>query len=270
MGSGIAQVFAQHGFAVTLYDLNREMLHKAQSEITSALQQMAVKQKITPAEKAAALSRIRFTNETADCKADLIMEAIVENAAAKTALFRKMIEVNGADAIYATNTSSLSVNALAKTLPPGTRFAGMHFFNPAPVMKLVEVVETAESDEQTIAYLISLANDIGKVAVRCKDAPGFIVNRVARPYYLEALRLAEKGITFPQIDELMESTGFRMGPFRLMDLIGIDVNFSVTNIVYEAMGKPSRLQPSDLQKQKVDEGHWGRKTGKGYYAYPQR
>jgi 3-hydroxybutyryl-CoA dehydrogenase len=147
----------------------------------------------------------------------------------------------------------------------------MHFFNPAPVMKLVEIVVTEKTSAETVTQASDIVRSLDKTPVVCTDSPGFIVNRVARPYYLEALHLAEKGIAEPiAIDRLMEATGFRMGPFALMDLIGNDINYSVSCIVYEALGKPARLQPSALQEKKVKEGSLGRKTGKGYYEYPVR
>jgi 3-hydroxybutyryl-CoA dehydrogenase len=144
----------------------------------------------------------------------------------------------------------------------------MHFFNPAPIMKLVEVIKTEQTDKEVLDSVIQVAAKMGKTAVVCKDAPGFIVNRVARHYYLEAMKLVEQGsATIETVDAVMESTGFKMGPFKLMDLIGMDVNFGVSNIVWEALGKPERLTPSPLQKQKVDAGELGRKTGKGFYLY---
>ncbi len=158
--------------------------------------------------------------------------------------------------------------ALAKELPHPERVAGMHFFNPAPLMRLVEVVQTEYTDEHTIQSLLALAKAMGKTPVLCKDAPGFIVNHVARPYYLEALKLMEEGYGDPEtIDAIMESMGFKMGPFRLMDLIGNDVNYAVSDSVYEAMGRPERLRPSPIQEQKVRNGELGRKTGRGYYTY---
>jgi 3-hydroxybutyryl-CoA dehydrogenase len=269
MGSGIAQVCAQHGYQTILYDVDRQVLHSAQSKITKDLQLSVDKNRISPQEKAATLSRIKFTNEVSECLADVIIEAIVENDVVKAELLNKVLSLNPDTTVAATNTSSLSVTSIAEKISRPARFAGMHFFNPAPLMKLVEVVHTKYSSPETIRAFTSLAKNIGKTPVLCSDSPGFIVNRVARPYYLEALNIAEKEIAdFETIDLLMEASGFKMGPFRLMDLIGNDINYSVSYIVYNALGKPVRLQPSSIQQQKVKDGLLGRKTGKGYYEYP--
>ena len=271
MGGGIAQVFAQHYYPTILYDVNREMLHRAQSAITDSLQHLTERHKINAEEKAAILSKIKFTNNINDCRANLVIEAVVEDAAVKSQLLIRLAEINDATTTLATNTSSLPVSLIGANLPFPERFAGMHFFNPAPVMKLVEVVTTGNTSAETVTFISDIIRTLGKTAVLCSDSPGFIVNRVARPYYLEALHLAENGISdIETIDLLMEATGFKMGPFRLMDLIGNDINFSVTSIVYNALGKPARLKPSSLQENKVREGSLGRKTGKGYYEYPVR
>jgi 3-hydroxybutyryl-CoA dehydrogenase len=203
-----------------------------------------------------------------DCIADIVIEAIIEKAEAKIALFNQLAEINHSETIFATNTSSLSVSVIAAGVMHPPRVAGLHFFNPAPVMKLVEVVKGAQSAEEVIQVLVNLSKQLGKTPVVCKDAPGFIVNHVARPYYLESLRILEMGHSdIETIDALLEATGFRMGPFRLMDLIGNDINYSVSRSVYEQMGKPERLMPSPIQQQKVESGQLGKKTGKGYYEY---
>ena len=183
-------------------------------------------------------------------------------------MFNKLASINNADTIFATNTSSISVEEISTATSVVSRVAGMHFFNPAPLMKLVEIVATSYTNKQVIETLTALAKQLGKIPVVCKDAPGFIVNRVARQYYLEALLLLERGLTDVEtIDAVMEATGFKMGPFKLMDLIGMDVNYSVSNIVWEALGKPDRLKPSAIQKEKVNKGELGRKTEKGFYVY---
>lgn len=268
MGSGIAQVAAQHGFHTILYDVNEEMVRKAEKGLQATLQLLAYKQKLTAQEQADTLSRLRFSHDVNDCLADIIIEAIVEKAPIKTALFNQLAEVNHSEVIFATNTSSLSVTDIAKQVMRPERVAGMHFFNPAPVMKLVEVVTTPYSNDQTIATIVELARQLDKTPVLCKDSPGFIVNHVARPYYLEALRLVEQGISdFATIDMLLEASGFKMGPFKLMDLIGNDINYAVSCSVYEQLGSPERLRPSVMQKEKVERHELGRKTKKGYYDY---
>jgi 3-hydroxybutyryl-CoA dehydrogenase len=268
MGNGIAQVAALRDFHTILYDVSEEMVRKAEKGLQASLQQLADKQKLTVQEQADTLSRLRFTNDVNDCVADIVIEAIVEKAAIKTSLFNQLAEVNHSDVIFATNTSSLSVTDIAKQVIRPERVAGMHFFNPAPVMKLVEVVTTPFSNEQTISSIVELARQLDKTPVLCKDSPGFIVNHVARPYYLEALRLIEQGISdFATIDMLLEATGFKMGPFKLMDLIGNDINYAVSCSVYEQLGSPERLRPSAVQREKVEKQELGRKTKKGYYDY---
>ena len=266
MGSGIAQVAAQAGYTTIQFDVNETMLAKSRSSIIASLQKLTEKNKITKQEKTDALSRLKFTNKIEDCKADLIIEAIIENKKTKAELFNQLASVNDAQTIFATNTSSISVTEIANETKVASQLAGMHFFNPAQLMKLVEVVQTEQTDAAVIQALVALAKRMGKTPVVCKDAPGFIVNHVARPYYLEALLLAEKGLAnYETIDTIMEATGFKMGPFKLMDLIGLDINYAVSNIVWEALGKPERLQPSSLQKEKVGKGELGKKTGEGFY-----
>ena len=202
--------------------------------------------------------------------ADLIIEAIIEEPAAKIALFNQLAEINHSEVVFASNTSSLSITTLQHQIMQPQRVAGLHFFNPATIMKLVEVVKGVDTSNEVVEQLLTFVHQLNKVPVLCKDAPGFIVNRVARPYYIEALRIAEEGaVSFATIDRLLESTGFKMGPFRLMDLIGNDINYAVSCSVYEQLGRPQRLQPSVLQQQKVEQGKLGRKTGEGYYLYQQ-
>lgn len=267
MGAGIAQAVAQYGFEVILHDLFPASLQQAHTQISGSLDTLVQKQKISAADKAAILQRIRFVEDPQQCLADLCIEAIVEDAAKKSALLGRLAAINGAAAIYASNTSSLSITSLANSFPYPGRLAGLHFFNPPAIMKLVELIHSPVTDAPVLSALHDFVLAIGKVPVHCKDAPGFIVNRVARPYYIESLRLAEEGIPVATIDALMESAGFKMGPFRLMDLIGQDINYAVSCSVYEQMGQPPRLQPSFLQAQKVAEGKLGRKSGAGFYTY---
>jgi 3-hydroxybutyryl-CoA dehydrogenase len=268
MGSGIAQVAAQHGFHALLFDVNPAILQKAAASIDKNLQSLVDKNRISAADKQSILSRISFISGINDCIADIIIEAIVEKPDAKASLFNQLAEVNHSDTIFATNTSSLSVAAIAEKIVRPERVAGMHFFNPAPLMKLVEIVKAPQTSDAVIQAVYNLALQMGKTPVHCKDAPGFIVNHVARPYYLEALRLVEQGLCDVEtIDTVLEAAGFKMGPFRLMDLIGNDVNYAVSCSVYEALGRPARLQPSFIQEEKVKTGALGRKSGKGYYDY---
>jgi 3-hydroxybutyryl-CoA dehydrogenase len=268
MGSGIAQTAAAGGFSTILFDVNAEVLQKGRAAIEKNLTTLQEKGRISPGEVQTILGRLTVTGDIKDCRADLIIEAIVEKMEAKLDLFRKLTVYNTSQTIFASNTSSLSITALAEQSTHPEKFAGLHFFNPAPLMRLVEVIRTKYTDEATIGTLLDLSRQMGKTPVLCKDAPGFIVNHVARPYYLEALRLVEAGVAdLASIDDVMEATGFKMGPFRLMDLIGNDINYAVSCSVYDAMDKPSRLQPSPIQEKKVKDGELGRKTGKGYYTY---
>ena len=268
MGSGIAQVAAQSGFNTIQYDISEAMLEKSRNSINANVDWLAGKQKISTNERDAILKRLQFSSDIRDCKADLVIEAIAEQLNAKAALFNELLEINLPSTIYATNTSSISITAIQEQTTAPSRIAGLHFFNPAPVMKLVEIVKGKHTSDEVITELETVCRQMKKISVTCKDSPGFIVNRVARPYYLEALRLIESGVAgFEDIDEIMEATGFKMGPFRLMDLIGIDINYSVSDIVWNALGKPARLTPSSIQKQKTAEGKLGKKTGEGFYKY---
>lgn len=268
MGSGIAQVSAAAGFSTILFDVNETMLEKSKASIEKNLLKLSERGKLPPDEVNKIRDRMLFTASIDHCRADLIIEAIIEEREAKATLFRQLAAINQYDCILATNTSSIPVSEVATTIPVPARFAGMHFFNPAPLMKLVEVVRGKQTSEETINQLLTVSKQMDKTPVVCKDAPGFIVNRVARHYYLEAMRLVETGkADIATVDSIMEASGFKMGPFRLMDLIGMDINYNVSRIVWEALGKPERLQPSPLQKSKVDAGELGRKTGKGFYEY---
>lgn len=268
MGSGIAQVAAQAGFSTILYELNTAVLEKAKTSIEKSLQYLVDKQKISIAEKELIYSRIIFSNDIAACIADVFIEAIIEKPEIKIALFNQLAELNHDDCIFASNTSSLSITAIAEKVVNRERVIGMHFFNPAQVMKLVEIVNTPYTNQQTTETIVALVKEMGKIPVLCKDSPGFIVNRVARPFYIEALRIAEEGhADFSQIDGVLEASGFKMGPFKLMDLIGNDVNYAVSCSVYDQLGEPERLKPSFIQQEKVEKNELGRKTKKGYYNY---
>ena len=268
MGSGIAQAAVQSGIYTSLFDLNMDVLQKAEQAIHKNLSSLVEKQKISAAQKTEILGHLSFTNDIHTCLADIIIEAIVEKPEAKIALFNQLAEINHSEVIFASNTSSLSINVLQQKIVQPQRVAGLHFFNPATIMKLVEVVKGNQTNEHTMQQLVSLVKQMNKVPVICKDSPGFIVNRVARPYYIEALRLVEEGIAdFSTIDTLMEASGFKMGSFKLMDLIGNDINYAVSCSVYEQLGKPERLRPSVIQKEKAEKGLLGKKTGEGYFKY---
>jgi len=268
MDRGIAQVAAQNGFDTILYDVQLSVIERADLTIRQNLQLLVERGKMQAEEKEAVLSRLQFSNDIQDCKAELIVEAIIEKVEAKTSLFNHLSVLNTENTILATNTSSLSVTQIAAAVENPDRVIGMHFFNPAPLMKLVEVVKGLHTSDSTIQTVFSIARQLNKTPVLCKDLPGFIVNRVARPYYIESLRLLEKDIAdLTTIDSLMESSGFKMGPFKLMDLIGNDINYAVSCSVFEQLGKPERLRPSAMQKEKVEKGELGKKTGKGYYDY---
>jgi 3-hydroxybutyryl-CoA dehydrogenase len=268
MGCGITQVIAQSSFDTILYDINNEVLIKAKDTIKANLQKLVDKQKISIPEKKQTLSRIKFSTNINDCIAAIIIEAIIEKKEFKTELFNQLATINNDDTIFATNTSSLSVSEIQAEIKHPERVVGMHFFNPALVMKLVEVINTNHTNKKTTETVLGLAKQIGKTPVLCNDSPGFIVNRIARHYYLEAMKLIEEGVaTIESIDNIMEATGFKMGPFRLMDLIGIDINLAVSQSIYESFKKEKRFKPSIIQMDKVTRGELGRKTGKGFYNY---
>jgi 3-hydroxybutyryl-CoA dehydrogenase len=268
MGSGIAQAVAQAGFYTILYEPVPAVLNKTKTGIEKHLQHLVERGKINPEIKEKVFQHIFFTDDIQVCQADVFIEAITEKQEAKVNLFNQLAEINHSECVFATNTSSLSVKAIAEKVQKPERVIGMHFFNPPTIMKLVEVVNTPFTNGQTTSSIIDLVKTMGKVPVICKDSPGFIVNRVARPYYIETLRLAEEGKTgFTTADKLLEATGFKMGPFKLMDLIGNDINYAVSCSVYEQMNKPDRLKPSYIQEQKVKDGKLGKKAGEGYFKY---
>lgn len=268
MGAGIAQVTATSGYATILFDVNADVLEKAKLGLEKSLSGLVHKQKISQTEKEDILGRITFTNKLPDLQADLIIEAIVERLDVKQQFFTDVAAFNKPETILATNTSSIPVTQIAAKVPNPKRFIGIHFFNPAPVMKLVEIINGIETDTSLAPLCKKLIEGMGKTCVLAADAPGFIVNRVARHYYVEGLKIAEERVAdFETIDHLMEATGFKMGPFRLMDLIGVDTNFSVTTSIYNLFHQDGKFRPNRIQQQKVNAGHYGKKTGKGFYSY---
>jgi 3-hydroxybutyryl-CoA dehydrogenase len=270
MGSGIALSAAQNNIDVVLFDTNEKGIENAKLAINKNLEFLLSKEKITAADKVNIYSRILLTTNINDCVADVVIEAIIENIEIKETLYKNMAAINSAETILASNTSSLSITDIQKNLEYPQRVCGMHFFNPAHVMKLVEVVAGEQTDNETILAIYQLCLQLKKQPVICKDAPGFIVNRVARHFYLEAMHLATTTNTsFEDIDTLMENAGFKMGPFKLMDLIGMDINYAVSQSIYHAFKNNPRFVPSPMQAQKVAEGNLGKKTGKGFYDYTQ-
>ncbi|RFS23443.1 3-hydroxybutyryl-CoA dehydrogenase [Chitinophaga silvatica] len=270
MGAGIAQIAAYSGFKTLLYDIQESGLEKAKAQIEKSLAGAVSKGKLTVEDQEQTLQRISYITNINDCVADVIIEAIVEQLPVKIELFKQLAANNAENTILASNTSSLSISAIAEGVDNPSRVVGMHFFNPAHLMKLVEVVSGKQTAPETADIVYELALQMGKVPVRVKDSPGFIVNRVARLYYLEAMRIAEeKGADFSDIDQLLEGVGFKMGPFALMDLIGNDINLAVSQSLYEAFDEAPRFKPSILQEQRVKEGKLGRKTGLGFYRYEQ-
>jgi 3-hydroxybutyryl-CoA dehydrogenase len=268
MGSGIAETAASNGYTTLLYDPVASALQNAERNIQQNLAMLVEKEKIAADKKSATIRNLSFSTDINDCRGDLVIEAIFEDLPAKQQLFSSINDLNSNQTLLASNTSSLSVSSIAETIAHRERIFGLHFFNPAPVMKLVEVVTTSWTSKETVDTVIAFVKALGKVPVLCSDSPGFIVNRVARHYYLEALKLLEDGVAnIETIDRVLENAGFRMGPFRLMDLIGNDVNLAVTRSMYDAFGQIERFRPSAIQENKVSVGDLGRKAGKGFYIY---
>lgn len=270
MGAGIAQVAAAAGHPVRLYDVRPNAAKEACDQIAKSLAALVDKGRLTEAERAGQINRIVPVAGLADlADAILVVEVIVENLQAKQNLLRELELHVSSNSILASNTSSISITALANGMQHPERVAGMHFFNPVPLMKLVEVVSGAETSESVAAQITELARLWGKQPVQAKSTPGFIVNRIARPFYAEALALLlEQAGTPEQLDSAARSAGFRMGPCELMDLIGHDINYSVTMSMYEASYGDKRYVPSLVQKTLIDGGRLGRKSGRGFYAYP--
>ncbi|QDF98444.1 3-hydroxyacyl-CoA dehydrogenase PaaC [Azoarcus sp. DD4] len=270
MGSGIAHVAARAGHTVYLYDMNAEAVARGKAGIEKDLRFLVGKGKLAEADCDATLARVKPTSRVEDlADAGLLIEAIVENLEIKQKLFRQLEEMVTSDAILATNTSSLSITAMGSALARPQQLAGLHFFNPAPRMALVEIVSGLATDPAIAAVLYDTAKAWGKVPVHATSTPGFIVNRVARPYYAEALRvLAERAATPATLDAIMrEACNFPMGPFELMDLIGHDVNYAVTRSVFDAYFGDKRFTPSLIQQELTLAGRLGRKSGQGFYDY---
>jgi 3-hydroxybutyryl-CoA dehydrogenase len=268
MGAGIAQVAAQAGHSVFIFDMREGAAVEAKDKLSASLQALVAKGKLNADAVRQTLARITaITTLQEAASVGLVVEAIVEKLDAKRGVFRELETIVRADCILATNTSSISVTAIANGLQHPQRLVGMHFFNPVPLMKLVEVVSGLQTDAAVADAIFALSESWGKVAVHARSTPGFIVNRIARPFYAESLALLQEQATPAVLDACLRAAGFRMGPCELMDLIGHDTNFSVTQSVYEANFFDKRYQPSLVQREMVDGGLLGRKSGQGFYSY---
>ncbi|HLW15165.1 MAG TPA: 3-hydroxyacyl-CoA dehydrogenase NAD-binding domain-containing protein [Flavobacteriaceae bacterium] len=272
MGSGIAQVASTAGSKVHIFDTQSEALKKAEANLERILNRLIEKERIDDEEKQRIQGNISYHNQLKDLKdSDLVIEAIIEDLGIKQKVFQELETYLSEDAIIASNTSSLSIASIAASLNKPERCVGIHFFNPAPLMRLVEVIPAVQTDEAVLQKAVETIDSWGKTVAVAKDTPGFIVNRVARPFYGEALRIYEEGIAdFATIDWAMkELGGFRMGPFELMDFIGNDVNYTVTETVFAAFYYDPRYKPAFTQKRFSEAGYLGRKSGRGYYNYAE-
>ena len=268
MGLGIAQICAMSGFKVQLFDVHDGTSQLALLQIKENLKKGVEKGKISSDLIEKTLTRVSIVDRLNDLDSDLVIEAVVESLEIKNQLFSELDLTLPKDTIFCTNTSSIPVTKIAAGLQHRNRFVGMHFFNPAHIMKLVEVVAGEETDQAVVKRAVDFVRYIGKTPVVAHDSPGFIVNRVARHFYVESLKVLEDGVaSIEDIDKLIEATGFNMGPFRLMDLIGVDTNFAVTSSMYNGFHQDSKFRPSRIQEQKVMAGHFGRKSGIGFYSY---
>ena len=270
MGAGIAQIAATNGHKVCLYDSFDGAIETAETKLKKILDRLVEKERITQEDNEVILGRINFTKDIKDVSGSgLVIEAIIENLKIKQKVFTEIESLVDEDCIIASNTSSLSIASIASALKKAERVVGIHFFNPAPLMPLVEIIPAVQTSEDTLTKAKTIINSWKKVTVIAKDTPGFIVNRVARPFYGEALRIYEEGVAdFATIDWAMrEIGGFRMGPFQLMDYIGNDINYTVTETVFTAFYFDSRYKPSFTQKRMMEAGYLGRKSGRGYYDY---
>lgn len=273
MGAGIAQVTAQAGLETLLYDVSREFIDKGLDRIRGFLQRSRERGKLTTEHEQQILARLSSSLKLEDFEGcSLIIEAVPEKLELKRDVFKKLDAICGPETLLATNTSSFSVTAIAGAAQRPERVLGMHFFNPPPLMALVEVIQGDRTSSSTMDRATSIVREMGKTPVRAKDTPGFIVNRIARPFYNEALRILGDGeVTVEIVDRIMKGAGgFPMGPFELMDLIGNDINFAATESLYQSFFHDPRFRPSPIQHRMVQAGNLGRKTGRGFYTYGEK
>lgn len=272
MGAGIAQVAAQAGYQVKVVDVSEAVWARAEKTIATSLQRMVKKEIYTEAQMKEILGRISFSSDVASlADAPLIIEAVFEDLGVKKELFNKLDAVCGDNTIYATNTSSIAITEMAALVKKPANFIGMHFFNPVPMMKLVEIIPALQTEQATTDLALAFAKNIGKTTITCKDTPGFVVNRLFVPYILDAVRLLEEGVASAEdIDTAMKlGCGMPMGPLEFQDFAGADIGYHVSNIFYEYM-KEARFAPPGLLRKMIKAGYLGRKTGKGFYDYSDR
>jgi 3-hydroxybutyryl-CoA dehydrogenase len=268
MGRGIAQVSAMAGHKVVLFDINHDTLVTAQEGIEKNLNKAIELGKLDADGKFKTLANLQYSNSIADVKVDMVIEAIIERLDIKAKVLADLAEINGENTIYASNTSSIPLTQIAASFAFPKQVVGIHYFNPAQIMKLVEVISAEQTDPKVLEQAKEYVNSVNKTCIAAKDAPGFIVNRVARHFYVEGLKILEEDVTTHEvIDDLIRASGFKMGPFQLMDLIGVETNLSVTESMYALFNYDQKFRPNRIQQKKVQAGYYGRKSGKGFYNY---